>query len=75
MRTRMSGGVGGVTGAIPSPRPDSTYLILRRRAAKPNAPSPKRRDDDGSGIKDALITIPLLPVHNTKAFPPVPTVS
>jgi hypothetical protein len=22
MRTRMSGGVGGVTGAIPSPRPD-----------------------------------------------------
>ena len=28
MRTRMSGGVGGVTGAIPSPRPD--FLRIRR---------------------------------------------
>ena len=27
MRTRMSGGVGGVTGAIPSPRPDSPIFI------------------------------------------------
>jgi hypothetical protein len=30
MRTRMSGGVGGVTGAIPSPRPDSWKEIPRK---------------------------------------------
>ena len=30
MRTRMSGGVGGVTGAIPSPRPDSASSLIWR---------------------------------------------
>ena len=32
-QTRMPGGVGGVMGAIPSPRPDWAYFVLRIQLA------------------------------------------
>ena len=54
MRTRMSGGLGGVTGAIPSPRPDSAYFLrLRIAAVKATLPSSKA-GAEGSGTAAKL---------------------
>ena len=36
---RMSGGVGEVAGAIPSPRPDPCYLVMRNIASAQNPPN------------------------------------